>query len=77
MEKDSGVKVTKMSVDGGMTVNNTLMQIQSDYSGAEILRKEEKEITSVGAAIAAGLHVKFWNNFDELKQKIKSFYEVN
>lgn len=71
MAKDSGIKVSRMAVDGGMTVNNLLMQMQADFSDAEIVRKEEKEITSIGAAIAAGLHVKFWQSTDDVKSKIK------
>lgn len=60
MSKDSGKRVTKMSVDGGMTVNNFMMQQQADFMDAKIVRKETAEITGVGAAIAAGLHVKYW-----------------
>lgn len=55
MEKDSKKRVERMVVDGGMTVNDTLMQTQADLMNAEIIRKEEKEITGVGAAIAAGI----------------------
>ena len=71
MTKDSGKKVTIMSVDGGMTVNNLVMQTQADFMDAQIVRKEESEITGVGAAIAAGLHVKFWDNLEEVENKIK------
>jgi len=71
MSKDSGKKVTKMSVDGGMTVNNLMMQTQANYMDAEIMRKEEQEITAVGAAIAAGLYVKYWENLEEVENKIK------
>jgi glycerol kinase len=71
MEKDSGKKVDKMTVDGGMTVNNFLMQTQADFLNATIVRKEESEITGVGAAIAAGLHIGFWKNLEEVEDKIK------
>ena len=71
MSKDSGKRVTKMSVDGGMTVNNFMMQTQADFMDAEIMRKEEQEITGVGAAIAAGLHVKYWEGLSEVEDKIK------
>lgn len=70
MSKDSGKKVTKMSVDGGMTVNNFMMQTQSDFMNATIVRKTSAEITGIGAAIAAGLHVRFWNNLEEVEHKI-------
>jgi len=60
-----------MSVDGGMTVNNFMMQQQADFMDAKIVRKETAEITGIGAAIAAGLHVKFWENLEEVENKIK------
>jgi glycerol kinase len=60
MAKDTGVPVESMVVDGGMTVNNLMMQTQADLMNADIIRKEEKEITAIGAAIAAGLQVKYW-----------------
>ena len=59
-----------MNVDGGMTVNNFMMQTQSDFMNATIVRKETAEITGIGAAIAAGLHVSFWNNLEECENKI-------
>jgi glycerol kinase len=71
MAKDSGKQVTKMSVDGGMTVNNFMMQTQADFMNAQIVRKETAEITGIGAAIAAGLHVGFWENLEEVEHKIK------
>lgn len=60
-----------MVVDGGMTVNNTLMQIQADLMHVVIIRKKEKEITSIGAAIAAGLQVKFWESLKDVESKIE------
>ena len=60
-----------MSVDGGMTANNFMMQVQADFMDAEIMKKEESEITGAGAAIAAGLHVKFWESLEEVEHKIK------
>jgi glycerol kinase len=70
MGKDSKKRVERMVVDGGMTVNDTLMQTQADLMDAEIIRKQEKEITGVGAAIAAGLQVKFWDNLKDVESKI-------
>lgn len=46
------------------------MQYQADYSGAEIVLKESKEVTCLGAAIAAGLHVKYWESLDAVRSKI-------
>lgn len=71
MAKDSGAPIKSVVVDGGMTVNNTLMQTQADLMNADIIRKEEKEITGMGAAIAAGLQVKYWNSIDDIESKIK------
>ncbi len=71
MIKDSKIPIKSMVVDGGMTVNNTLLQIQSDFMNADIVRKQEKEITSIGAAIAAGLQVKFWGSLEDVESKIQ------
>ena len=60
-----------MSVDGGMSANDFLMQTQADFLNATIVRKEEKEITGVGAAIAAGLRVNYWNSLEEVENMIK------
>merc|ERR1712127_597816 len=55
-----------------MTVNNLMMQTQADFINAEIVRKEEKEITGMGAAIAAGLHSKVWPSLKEVEDLIKT-----
>jgi len=55
MAKDMNAPIASMAVDGGMTVNNLMMQTQSDLIDAQIVRKQEKEITAMGAAIAAGI----------------------
>lgn len=60
-----------MSVDGGMTVNNHMMQTQADFMDATIVRKEESEITGIGAAIAAGIQVGYWKNLEEVESMIK------
>ena len=54
-----------------MTVNNYVMQTQADFTEAKIVRKKEKEITSIGAAIAAGLKVGVWNSLEEVESKIE------
>ena len=71
MSKDANQDITKMAVDGGMTVNDLLMQTQSDLINAEISRKQEKEITSCGAAIAAGLKVGYWSSLDQIEELIQ------
>lgn len=67
MEADSGVKLTELKVDGGMTANELLMQFQADQLDAEVIRPVMAETTVLGAAYAAGLHVGFWSGFDELR----------
>jgi glycerol kinase len=67
MNKDSGVKLKSLKVDGGMVVNETLMQFQSDVLGAPVVRPKVAETTSLGAAYAAGLAVGYWKNFGELR----------
>ncbi len=68
MERDSGVTLTALKVDGGMVYNNTLMQFQSDVLGVPVIRPQVAETTSLGAAYAAGLAVGFWGGLDDLRQ---------
>jgi glycerol kinase len=68
MEKDSGVKLTALKVDGGMVFNELLMQFQADILNVPVIRPKVSETTALGAAYAAGLAVGFWKNFDELRQ---------
>jgi len=67
MEKDSGVKLTALKVDGGMVFNELLMQFQADILDVPVIRPRVAETTALGAAYAAGLAVGFWQNFDELR----------
>lgn len=67
MEKDSGVRLKTLKVDGGMTVNETLMQFQSDILDVPVVRPLVKETTALGAAYAAGLAVGFWKDQESLK----------
>nr|MBA2551759.1 glycerol kinase [Nocardioidaceae bacterium] len=68
MEKDSGVRLEVLKVDGGVTANELCMQIQADVLGVEVSRPVVAETTALGAAYAAGLAVGFWNNTDELRE---------
>lgn len=68
MEKDSGVKLRSLKVDGGMVFNELLMQFQSDILNVPVVRPKVAETTALGAAYAAGLAVGFWKDTDELKQ---------
>ena len=69
MEKDIGVKINKLRVDGGASANNTLMQFQSDILNTEVQRPQILETTSLGVAYMAGLNVGFWNDIQEVKNK--------
>jgi glycerol kinase len=68
MEKDSGVKLASLNVDGGMVFNELLMQFQADVLNVPVVRPKVAETTSLGAAYAAGLAVGFWRDLDELKR---------
>ena len=67
MEKDSGVKLTALKVDGGMVFDELLMQFQADILNVPVIRPKVAETTALGAAYAAGLAVGFWKDFDELR----------
>jgi glycerol kinase len=67
MEKDSGVKLTALKVDGGMVFNQLLMQFQADLLDVPVVRPKVAETTALGAAYAAGLAVGFWENLADLK----------
>ena len=66
MRADSGVTLTELRVDGGMTANDLLMQIQADVLGVEVVRPVVPETTALGAAYAAGLAVGYWTSTDEI-----------
>ena len=61
MEADSGVKLAELKVDGGMTMNETLMQFQADQLGVDVVRPVVAETTALGAAYAAGIAVGYWD----------------
>ncbi|EWT00276.1 glycerol kinase [Intrasporangium oryzae NRRL B-24470] len=67
MNADSGVPLTELRVDGGMVVNETLMQFQADILGVDVVRPEVIETTALGAAYAAGLAVGYWSSPDEIR----------
>ncbi|HSG42992.1 MAG TPA: glycerol kinase GlpK [Anaerolineales bacterium] len=67
MEKDSGVKLSALKVDGGMVFNELLMQFQADILDVPVIRPKVAETTALGAAYAAGLAVGFWDDYDELR----------
>lgn len=67
MQLDSGTKLSTLKVDGGMVVNELLMQFQSDILCVPVVRPSITETTALGAAYAAGLAVGYWENTDELQ----------
>ena len=67
MNKDSGVDLTSLKVDGGMVYNELLMQFQADVLGVPVIRPTVAETTSLGAAYAAGLAVDFWKEVEDLR----------
>jgi glycerol kinase len=67
MEKDSGIPLEVLRVDGGMVVNDLLMQFQADILDREVVRPAMKETTALGAAYAAGLASGFYRNTEELR----------
>ncbi len=67
MIADSGVEITSLKVDGGMTVNDLLMQFQADLLGIDVVRPAVTETTAMGAGLAAGLASGVWADFDELR----------
>jgi len=69
MQKDSGLKIRELRVDGGATVNNRLMQFQSDILQSKVVRPEITETTALGAAYLAGLAVKYWGSINEIKKQ--------
>jgi glycerol kinase len=66
MEKDSGIKLKGLRVDGGAVKNNFLMQFQSDMLGTKVDRPVVQETTALGAAYLAGLAVGFWKDYGDI-----------
>jgi len=69
MEADSGIHIKELRVDGGATVNNQLMQFQSDILNCKVVRPKITETTALGAAYLAGLAVGYWKNIDDIREQ--------
>ena len=67
MQADSGVELSTLKVDGGMVVNELLMQFQSDILGVPVVRPVVSETTALGAAYAAGLAVGYWGTEQDIR----------
>jgi glycerol kinase len=68
MEADAGVSIKELRVDGGATINNMLMQFQSDVLNTETVRPKIVETTAMGAAFLAGLAVGYWSGLEEIQE---------
>jgi glycerol kinase len=68
MEQDSGIRLSELRVDGGMVVNELLMQFQADILDVTVVRPRVTETTALGAAYAAGLATGYWKDTDDLKR---------
>jgi glycerol kinase len=66
MQKDAGLTLSELRVDGGATANNLLMQFQADVLGVPVVRPKVLETTALGAAYLAGLAVGYWKSTDEI-----------
>ena len=75
MEKESGIELKELAVDGGASQNNYLMQFQADILNKDIVKPQNHETTALGAAFLAGLKTGFWSKEDliTLKQQGKTF----
>jgi glycerol kinase len=69
MQNDSGVSIRELRVDGGATVNNCLLQFQSDILQTNVVRPRITETTALGAAYLAGLAVNYWDDIDGIRQQ--------
>ena len=72
MERDAGVRLSELKVDGGASRNNLMMQLQSDLLGADVVRPRVTETTAMGACLLAGLAVGFWGSLEEVKRQWKA-----
>ena len=67
MEKDTGLALTELRVDGGAAANDLLLQFQADLLGVPVVRPEVLETTALGAAYLAGLGVGYWKDAEEIR----------
>jgi glycerol kinase len=69
MQNDSGIEIKELRVDGGATVNNQLMQFQSDLLQTNVVRPKITETTALGAAYLAGLAVGYWEDINVVRKQ--------
>lgn len=70
MQVDSGINLSELRVDGGAVANNFLMQFQSDVLNTNVHRPATSEVTALGAGYLAGIAVGYWDNLEELSNKV-------
>jgi len=68
MADDAGIPITELRVDGGASINNSLMEFQAGLTGIKVIRPETLETTAMGAAFFAGLAVGYWSDIDEIQR---------
>jgi len=73
MEKDAGIKITRLAVDGGASKNEFLLQFQSDILNCPLVRPEVVETTALGAAYLAGLACGFWKDEGEIRATARCY----
>ncbi len=71
MRADAGIDITELRVDGGATVNEMLMQFQSDVANTPVIKPKISETTALGAAYLAGLAVGYWTDLEDIQQQWK------
>jgi glycerol kinase len=71
MEKDAGIALTELRVDGGAARSAPLLQFQADLLGVPVVRPQTVETTALGAAYLAGLAVGFWRSRDDIAKNWK------
>ncbi|MBQ0005838.1 MAG: glycerol kinase, partial [Alistipes sp.] len=71
MEKDAGVPLGELKVDGGASRNNLMMQFQADVLGTDVVRPQVTETTALGAAYLAGIATGFWKDIEDVKKQWK------
>ena len=69
MEKDAGITLKELKVDGGASRNDLLMQFQSDILGTDVIRPKVTETTALGAAYLAGLAVGYWESLEHIRNQ--------
>jgi glycerol kinase len=67
MQKDAGITLKELKVDGGASNNNLLMQFQADILGTSVIRPQVTETTALGAAYLAGLATGYWESIEEIR----------